>query len=125
ARIKSILRKAEESNCYRKVASAAELSDFGKENGKAFLLQKEIEILKIVNSYPVAVKEAGDAYSPAVIANYAYGLAKEFNQYYHDVPVLKEKNASLRSNRLALVNVIAETLTSSMSILGISLPERM
>ena len=79
----------------------------------------------MLNVYPQRVKEAGDAHSPAVIANYAYDLAKEFSQYYHDTTILNEENPALRSQRLALIAVIAKVLTVAMDILGIRLPERM
>ena len=89
------------------------------------LLPKEVEILKLLNNYPVVVREAGDAFSPAMIANYVYDLAKEFNQYYHDTSILKESNAALKSNRLALLELIASVLVKASTILGITLPERM
>jgi arginyl-tRNA synthetase len=113
ARIKSILRKAAERGY------APEISAEGT------LLPKEIEIIKMLNVYPQRVKEAGDAHSPAVIANYAYDLAKEFSQYYHDTTILNEENGALRDQRLALIEVIAKVLVSAMDILGIRLPERM
>lgn len=112
ARIKSILRKA------------AALG-YREETGKGKLLPKEIEIIKLLNSFPVKIREAGADRSPAVIANYAYDLAKEFNQYYHDTSILKEEDAQARGQRLALIGVIAKVLTKAMDILGIWLPERM
>ena len=112
ARIKSILRKAAERG-------------YKEEIGGGALLPKEIEIIKMLNIYPQRVKEAGDGHSPAVIANYAYDLAKEFSQYYHDTTILNEEDAALRSQRLALIDVIAKVLTRAMDILGIRLPERM
>ena len=69
--------------------------------------------------------EAAAAYSPALIANFAYDLAKEFNQYYHETPVLKEPDSVLLSMRLALIGTLASTLRKAMGILGIQLPERM
>ena len=69
--------------------------------------------------------EAGAAHSPAVMANYAYELAKEVNQYYHDTPILREEDQALLQYRLVLVENIARVLSKAMSILGISLPERM
>ena len=60
-----------------------------------------------------------------MIANYVYDLAKEFNQYYHDTSILKESNAALKSNRLALLELIASVLVKASTILGITLPERM
>lgn len=113
ARIKSILRKAAERGFAQEITPAAAL------------LPKEIEIIKMLNIYPQRVKEAGDDHSPAVIANYAYDLAKEFSQYYHDTTILNEADAALRSQRLALIDVIAKVLVSAMDILGIRLPERM
>ena len=112
ARIKSILRKAKEQNFECKVTAAP-------------LLGKEIEVIKILNTFPSKVKEAGDAKSPALIANYCYDLAKEFNQYYHDVTILKEENEEIRSQRLAIASTVAKVLVKGMDILGIQLPERM
>ncbi|MEG0519034.1 MAG: arginine--tRNA ligase, partial [Bacteroidales bacterium] len=112
ARIKSILRKAAEQDCKNEVTSTE-------------LLPKEIEIIKLLNNFPTRVKEGGDEHSPAIIANYAYDLAKEFSQYYHDTSILKEENAAIKANRLALIETIAKVLTKAMDILGITLPERM
>ena len=116
ARIKSILRKATEKGL-----------DYGLSvlSSNAQLSAKEIRIIKILNTFPAKVAEAGQAHSPAVIANYAYELAKEFNQYYHDTPILKEENQTLLQYRLVLVDTIAKILAKAMGILGINLPERM
>ena len=89
------------------------------------LSAKEVRIIKILNSFPAKVAEAGAAHSPALVANYAYELAKEFNQYYHDTPILREENQELLQCRLVLVETIAKVLSKAMSILGITLPERM
>ena len=113
ARICSILRKAGESGFKAAVAPDAVLSP------------KEIRLVKILSSYPQKVSEAAAAYSPALIANFAYDLAKEFNQYYHETPVLKEPDAALLSLRLALIGTLASTLRRAIGILGIELPERM
>ncbi len=86
---------------------------------------KEVRLVKLLDLYPVKVAEAGAALSPAVIANYAYELAKEFNQYYHDTPILKEENEAVLKYRLELIAVMARTLRSAMGLLGIELPERM
>ena len=112
ARIKSILRKAAEQQ-FAVGASGVEF------------LPKEIEIVKALASFPDKVAEAAEAHSPALVANYAYDLAKEFNQYYHDVSVLKADDDKVRSQRLALLAAIAQVLTKAMTILGIKLPERM
>lgn len=112
ARIKSILRKAKDMGC--KVSYAGnQLSD------------KEIELIKLISAYPDKVREGGDLHSPAIIANYAYDLAKEFNQYYHITPILKEEKSELIGQRLMLISIVADVLTKAMAILGIELPERM
>lgn len=116
ARIKSILRKAAAAGIdWRGTASAT----------SAGLSPKEVRIIKILNQFPSRIAEGGEAHSPAVIANYAYDLAKEFNQYYHDTPILKEEDGALLKYRLELVENIAKVLVKAMSILGITLPERM
>ena len=114
ARIKSILRKAAEKGLELcSVSSEVELSP------------KEIRLIKLLDMYPDKVAEGGQAHSPAVIANYAYDLAKEFNQYYHDTPILREENQDLLRSRLALLSCVAKVLVKAMDILGIRLPERM
>ena len=120
ARIKSILRRAAAEGFNKSVVSAEAVK-----GGESYLLPKEVEIIKLLNTFPVVIKEAGDAHSPAVIANYAYELAKEFNQYYHDVTILKEENGTARDQRLALIDIISRVLVKAMGILGITLPERM
>lgn len=112
ARIKSILRKAAEMGLECRSTECA-------------LVPKEVELIKLLNTFPVKVKEAGDAKSPAVIANYCYDLAKEFNQYYHDYTILREENVAVRSERLAIARSVAKVLVKGMDILGIRLPERM
>jgi arginyl-tRNA synthetase len=86
---------------------------------------KEVRLIKLLGLYPGKVGEAGAALSPAIIANYAYDLAKEFNQYYHDTPILKEEDEAVLKFRLALIDTLARTLRHAMALLGISLPERM
>ncbi len=112
ARIKSVLRKAAEQGMTPAV------------NGSQ-LLPKEIEMVKILAGFPDKVVEAAAAHSPALVANYAYNLAKEFNQYYHDVTILKESDEKVRAQRLMLIATIAKVLVKAMDILGIKLPERM
>ena len=116
ARIKSILRKAAEKG----IACGADSLDLS-----IALSAKEIRIIKMLNMFPAKIAEAGDAFSPALVANYAYDLAKEFNQYYHDTPILREENEAVLRYRLVLIENIAKVLTKAMSILGITLPERM
>ena len=109
ARICSILRKAESSQ----IQLGAELSP------------KEIRLVQLLNLYRQKLAEAADAFSPAVMANYSYDLAKEFNQYYHDTQILREPDEKVRSMRLTLINAVAQVLAHSMALLGIELPERM
>ncbi|MEE3406325.1 MAG: arginine--tRNA ligase [Candidatus Cryptobacteroides sp.] len=114
ARICSILRKAEEQG----IAFASVPQDVEPS-------AKEVRLVKLMGLFPEKVAEAGSALSPAVIANYAYDLAKEFNQYYHDTPILKETDSKVLAYRLVLIGTIARILVKAMGILGISLPERM
>ena len=116
ARIKSILRKAASSGV---VAGAGDIA------ADIPLSAKEIRIIKMLDQFPGKISEAGAAYSPAVIANYSYALAKEFNQYYHDTPILKEEDSRLLKYRLVLIGKVAQVLVKAMSVLGIELPERM
>ncbi len=114
ARIKSILRKA-----------GAQGIDWAAAPENVELSPKEVRIVKILNNFPNKIAEAGQAHSPAVVANYAYELAKEFNQYYHDTPILREEDKAVLAFRLRLIELIARVLTKAMDILGIRLPERM
>ena len=114
ARICSILRKADEQGL-----------SYGEVKMDLAPSAKEIRLVKLLGLFPSKVDEAAKALSPAVIANYAYELAKDFNQYYHDTQILKEPDADLLAYRLTLIKTIARTLASAMALLGISLPERM
>ena len=129
ARICSILRKSGVNKGDRHLYSE---SPVNKGDRHLYSLQspeklsdKEIRLIKILNSYPQKIAEAAAAYSPAVIANYCYDLAKEFNQYYHDTPILKESDPEVLEMRLSLIEVVASVLRKGMGILGIELPERM
>ena len=113
ARIQSILRKAAEQGFAVSAAPGVQLSP------------KETRLVKLISSYPQKVAEAAASLSPALIANYCYELAKEFNQYYHDTSILHEPDASLLSMRLELISTLASVLRRAMKILGIELPDRM
>ncbi|MBO7547547.1 MAG: arginine--tRNA ligase [Bacteroidales bacterium] len=113
ARIKSILRKAEERGITPRIAEGIVLNP------------KEMRLLKILNAYPRKIAEGAAAFSPAVIANFAYDLAKEFNQYYHETPILGEEDRALLEARLVLIETVARVLRRAMGILGIQLPDRM
>ena len=113
ARIRSIMRKAEEAG----IATDNFLS--------APLLQEEVELIKALSEYPAVVRTAGEQFAPSVIAAYAYDLAKQFNGYYHDHSILKEENSAVRSLRLKLASEVARVIRLAMSLLGINVPERM
>jgi arginyl-tRNA synthetase len=112
ARIQSILRKAIETDITENLKTPT-LSD------------KEIRLIQLINEFPSIVQEAGTTYSPAILANYAYDLAKEYNQFYHDYPILKESDDQIRTMRLLLSRNCARVLNKSMSLLGIEMPDRM
>ncbi len=116
ARIKSILGKASAQGLTYGLGSIAPDIQFSA---------KEIRLIKLLNLFPQKVAEGGASFSPAVIANYCYDLAKDYNQYYHDTQILREEDVALRSARLALSDEIARVLESAMDILGISLPDKM
>ena len=113
ARIRSILRKAEESGVTTEAYTKAEL------------LPEEIELIKALSEYPATVRVAGQQFAPSVIAAYAYELAKQFNGYYHDHSILKEERTEVRALRLMLASEVARVIRSAMSLLGINVPERM
>ena len=98
ARIKSILRKADDQGISHKASDV--LASIAPS-------AKETRLIKLLSTYPAKVAEAGAAYSPAVIANYAYDLAKEFNQYYHDTRILQEEDQDVRRFRLVLIQTVA------------------
>jgi len=115
ARIQSVLRKATESGI--EFASPAEYS--GEIN------DKEKSLLILLHGYPQTLKQAAENLSPALIANYVYELAKEFNQFYHAVTILKEERLPEKRFRLQLAFVTARTIKSAMQLLGIGVPDRM
>lgn len=110
ARIQSVLRKAESD----------QLSAISHQ-----LEEKELALIQRLTEYPSIVRNAGDNFSPAVICNYAYDLACDFNSFYHDLSILNEPDAAKRALRLLLSKNVAKVLHSAMSLLGIEMPERM
>lgn len=113
ARIQSVLRKAEANHAAQ---------DFG---GVKTLNDKELALIQRLADFPAAVRQAGNDFSPAVIANYAYSLACDFNSFYHDYSILNEADANVRALRLALSATVAKVIRSAMSLLGIDVPDRM
>ena len=112
ARIKSVLRKSQ--------TDLPVVASFNQA-----LEPKEIELIKQINLYPDVINEGANALSPSLIASYAYDLAKEYNQFYHELSILKETNDEKRLFRLALSSLTARVLSDALSILGIEVPERM
>ena len=110
ARIQSVLRKAES---WEKSALSCQLEE------------KELTLIQRLTDYPAVVRQAGDDFSPAVVCNYAYALACDFNSFYHDLSILNEPDASKKALRLLLAKNVAKVLYSSMALLGIEMPERM
>ncbi len=110
ARIQSVLRKAE---------TAEEVESLET------LEEKELTLIQRLTEYPSIVRTAGDEFSPAVICNYAYALACDFNSFYHDLSILNEPDAQKRALRLLLAKNVAKVLNAAMSLLGIEMPERM
>lgn len=115
ARIQSVLRKAVELGIIIPETLETDIA----------LSVKEENLVQLLADYAVIIKEAGDEYNPALIANYIYELTKEYNQFYHDYTILKEENAGLKDFRLMLSNNVAQVVKSGMSLLGIEVPDRM
>jgi arginyl-tRNA synthetase len=115
ARIKSVLRKAEEQGI-----SIAESLD-----SALVLSEKEESLIQMLSEFPQVVEQAGNEYNVSLIGNYVYDLAKEFNQFYHEYPMLREENEALRAFRLSLSKNIALTIKKGMKLFGIDVPERM
>ncbi len=112
ARIQSVLRKAGEQPAV-------------SPNNLIALSPKELTLIQRLVDYPAAVRQAGDEFSPAVIANYAYALACDFNSFYHDHSILNEADTDKRALRLMLAQTVAKVIKSAMALLGIEVPNRM
>ncbi len=115
ARIRSIVRKAEESG----------VKLTGNGEWKVMMTEKERGVVKALHALPETVMAAAAAYSPAMIANYAYELAKAFNSFYQDTPILRESDEQTKAFRVQLCAFVANALKNTMNILGIEVPERM
>ena len=113
ARIRSVLRKAAEQGMTIEPYAAVRPGE------------REVTLIQRLADYPSVVQEAGRSYAPSIIANYAYDLVKEYNQFYHDCAIMREEDSALRSLRLALSETTAKVVRSAMGLLGIQVPERM
>jgi arginyl-tRNA synthetase len=114
-RIKSVFRKAEQMGI-----NTENISFSGAKKGP-----KEIELIKLLRKFSETVSAAATGYSPALIANYCYDLAREYNQFYHDFTILGETDEELRNFRLIISRVTSEVIYRGMWLLGIEMPERM
>lgn len=115
ARIRSLLRKAQEAGITIPAQLPAGVELSAKEEG----------LIQMIADFAVIVQQAGEDYSPSVIANYCYDLVKEYNQFYHDFSILREPNEALKTFRLVLSANVAKVVRLGMGILGIEVPERM
>ncbi len=111
ARIRSIIRKAGQAD---QALSEVDSLD-----------EKERALIRLLSQYPEAIQLAGEEYNPALVANYTYELAKEYNQFYHDHPILKEEDEQKRLLRISISEMTAKVIESSMRLLGVKVPERM
>ncbi len=123
ARIRSVLRKAGLSGEAGLLAERS-FSESGL-SGEAGLDSKELSLIQRLMEYPAVVRQAGQDFSPAVLCNYAYALACDFNSFYHDCSILNEPDQQKRALRLLLSQTVARTICDAMSLLGIEVPERM
>jgi arginyl-tRNA synthetase len=116
ARIKSILRKAESLNINPEVGDLKNLN---------LLEPSEREVIFKINQYTNKLQEAAREYSPAIVANYAYELAKEYNQFYQTIPIFNESDPAKLKFRIAFSQVTANTILRAMALLGIRVPDKM
>jgi arginyl-tRNA synthetase len=119
ARIRSLLRKAADAG-FSPDASVSNALPEGY-----MMLPVERNVIKILYQFPAMVRQAGEEFSPALIANYVYELAKEFNQFYQEIPVLKENRREIVLFRLILSSFTGDVIRRAMSLLGIRVPDRM
>lgn len=114
ARIRALLRKAESRGWPAHDGSAL-----------ATLDASERDVIAALAAYPQKLQEAAQAYSPAILANYGYELAKSYNQFYQSIPIFSETDPGRMHLRLTLSQAVGEVLKKAMRVLGIDVPERM
>ena len=115
ARIRSIMRNAAAQN----IQVLTELP------ADAPLNDKEMKLIQKMDEFKIAVRDAGENYNPAGIANYCYELTKDFNQFYHDYSILNADTEAEKLTRLVIAANVAKTIKNGMELLGIEVPERM
>ncbi len=114
-RIRSVIKKGEESG----------IKWHDSDLSGVIPNQKEINVIKLINEFPEIVSEASKELSPALVANFCYDIAKEFNQFYHDFSILGEENHSMRDFRLCLSEMTGRVIKNGLWLLGVEVPERM
>jgi arginyl-tRNA synthetase len=116
ARIASILRKADQLGV-----------DYSNFDGKGIekIEESESSLIFLLNDFEKKIKQAGDDYSPSILAQYLFDLAKEYNRFYADLPIFNENDPAILAFRVALSALTAKTIKKGMSLLGIAVPERM
>ena len=117
ARIQSVLRKGRPTSSPSLIGRGVNSTDT--------LNDKEVALIQRLTDYPATVKQAGEEFSPAVLCNYAYALAQEFNSFYHDYSILNEADEQKKNLRLLLSTEVAKVLKHAMALLGIEMPARM
>ncbi len=115
ARIKSVLAKAEN----------ADYKTSGTIKAECISNSKELDLIQLISQFPEVVQNAADTHNPSLVANYAYELAKEYNQFYHDYSILRESNEGIRTLRLMLSATVADVIKRAMWLLGIDVPDKM
>lgn len=121
ARIRSLVEKA----CVAGEAPEAPLTPEAAVRLDNAHSDREVALIRQLSEYPSIVAEAGKSFSPALIANYVYELVKGYNSFYHDCPVLREEDDSIRHIRLYISRILADIIARAMDLLGIEMPERM
>ncbi|PSL07221.1 arginine--tRNA ligase [Cecembia rubra] len=116
ARIASILRKADQIGVDYSSKGFEEINQ---------LEDSERDLIVILNDFEKKIRQAGEEYSPSVLAQYLFDLAKEYNKFYAELPIFNEKNSSIQAFRIALSALTAKTIRKGMSLLGIKVPDRM
>ncbi|HHT03377.1 MAG TPA: arginine--tRNA ligase, partial [Bacteroidales bacterium] len=116
-RIRSIIRKAQDEKGVNLETLRLDLS--------SKLNSKELDIIRVLYQYPAIVDQAGKTFSPALIANYVYDLAKSFNAFYQEIQILREEDQALMRMRIGIASFVGNTIKSGMELLGITVPERM
>jgi arginyl-tRNA synthetase len=116
ARIAAILRKAAQIGVDLSVAGFDHITE---------VAESEAALIQLLNDFNRKIKSAGEDYSPAILAQYLFDLAKEYNRFYAELPIFHEKDAQLQSFRVALSAQTAKTIKRGMQLLGIHVPERM